>query len=63
MAKEFSQLRAKMTPAACAESARIATELRRELPLYQLRHALELSQEKGAEELGVAQAAVSRLQR
>src|SRR5579859_7760656 len=62
MAKRFSELRAKMSPAARAESARVATELRRELPLHQLRQALKLSQEKVAEELGVTQAAVSRLE-
>jgi hypothetical protein len=62
MAKKFSQLQAKMSPAARAESARVAAELRRELPLHQLRQALKLSQEKVAEELGVTQAAVSRLE-
>jgi hypothetical protein len=43
MAKKFSQLRAKMSPAARAESARVMAELRRELPLHQLRQALKLS--------------------
>jgi DNA-binding transcriptional regulator YiaG len=62
MAKKFSQLRAKMTPAAREESAAIATQLRKELPLHQLRQALKLSQQKVAEELGVTQAAVSRLE-
>jgi predicted XRE-type DNA-binding protein len=62
MAKKFSELRAKMSPAARAESAQIAAELRKELPLHQLRQALKLSQEQVAEELGVTQAAVSRLE-
>lgn len=62
MAKKFSELRAKMSPAARAESAEIAAALRKELPLHQLRQALKLSQERVAEELGVTQAAVSRLE-
>ena len=62
MAKKFSELQAKMSPAAKAEAARVAAELRKELPLHQLRQALKLSQEKVAEELGVTQAAVSRLE-
>ncbi len=62
MAKKFSELRAKLSPAARAESAQIAAALRKELPLYQLRQALKLSQEQVAEELGITQAAVSRLE-
>jgi DNA-binding transcriptional regulator YiaG len=58
MAKRFSQLRAKMTSTARAESAKIAAELRRELPLHQLRQALKLSQEKVAEEPGISQSMV-----
>jgi hypothetical protein len=60
MAKKFSELQAKMSPAAKAEAARVAAELRKDL--HQLRQALKLSQEKVAEELGVTQAAVSRLE-
>ena len=62
MAKKFSQLRAKMSAAARAESAEIAAALRKEMPLHQLRQALKLSQEEVAEELGITQAAVSRLE-
>ena len=62
MAKKFSELRAKMFPAARAESAEIAAALRKEMPLHQLRQALKLSQEQVAEELGITQAAVSRLE-
>jgi DNA-binding transcriptional regulator YiaG len=62
MAKKFSELRAKMSPAARAESAEISAALRKELPLHQLRQALKLSQEQVAEELGITQAAVSRLE-
>src|SRR5579871_193740 len=62
MPKKYSQLRAMMSPAARAESAEIAATLRKELPLHQLRQALKLSQEQVAEELGVTQAAVSRLE-
>jgi hypothetical protein len=35
MAKRFSDLRAKISPTARAESAKIAAELRGELPLHQ----------------------------
>ena len=62
MAKKFSELRAKMSPAARAESTEIAAALRKEMPLHQLRRALKLSQEQVAEELGITQAAVSRLE-
>jgi transcriptional regulator with XRE-family HTH domain len=62
MARKFAELRSKMSPAARAEAAEIAAELRKELPLHQLRQALKLSQEQVAEELGVTQAAVSRLE-
>ena len=55
MAKRFSELRAKMSPAAKAEAARVAAELRKELPLHQLRQALKLSQERTWQGLSMAE--------
>ena len=47
MASKFSELRAKMTPEARAESAKIAAALRAEAPLHQRRQALQVSQISG----------------
>ena len=63
MARNFKELRAKMSP----ESRRRAEEkfkrLVKEMPLEELRAARELTQEKLAETLGTSQAAVSKLER
>jgi len=63
MARNFSELRAKMSP----ESRRRAEEkfkrLVKKMPLEELRAARELTQEKLAETLGTSQAAVSKLER
>ena len=63
MAKKFSALRAKMSPAAQARSADRAQKMLAEMPLQELRHAKELSQVKLAEALHVNQAAISKLER
>jgi transcriptional regulator with XRE-family HTH domain len=63
MAKKFSALRAKMSPAAQARAAKRAEEMLSEMPLQELRHAKELSQVKLAEALHVNQAAISKLER
>jgi prevent-host-death family protein len=49
MARKFSELRAKMTSEARAESAKIATALRAEAPLHQRRQALQASHEQVSE--------------
>lgn len=49
MARRFSELRAKMTPVARAESAEIEDALRTELPLHQSQEALKVSQEQASE--------------
>lgn len=62
MAKKYAALRESMK----AEARRVSDEefavLQAELPLNQLRQALKLSQEQIAEEMGVSQAAISRLE-
>jgi len=63
MAKKFSGLRAKMSPAAQARAATRAQKMLVEMPLQELRHAKELSQVKLAEALHVNQAAISKLER
>ena len=63
MAKKFSALRTKMSPAAQARAAKRAQKMLAEMPLQELRHAKELSQVKLAEALHVNQAAISKLER
>jgi DNA-binding transcriptional regulator YiaG len=63
MAKKFSALRAKMSPAAQTRAATRAQKMLAEMPLQELRHAKELSQVKLAEALHVNQAAISKLER
>ena len=63
MAKKFSALRAKMSPAAQARAEKRAQKMLSEMPLQELRHAKELSQVKLAEALHVNQAAISKLER
>ncbi len=63
MAKKFSALRAKMSPAAQGRAADRAQKMLAEMPLQELRHAKELSQAKLAEALHVNQAAISKLER
>jgi transcriptional regulator with XRE-family HTH domain len=62
MARDFDDLLATMSPARRAEIARRVEEIHSS-PLYRIRKALQLTQEQVAEELGLGQAAVSRLER
>lgn len=62
MARNFDELRKKMTP---ESQARVAARVREELakiPLYQLRSAREMTQTRLAELLGMDQGNVSRLE-
>jgi len=52
MVRKFSELRAKMTPEARAESAKVAATLRSELPLHQRRWALKRQVSKDLESSG-----------
>ncbi len=63
MAKKFSELRKRMSPAAQAKAAERARELIEQLPLHELRQARQLSQEQLANMLHVKQASISKLER
>ena len=62
MAKQFDNLRKKMTPASRARANNMARELAAEMPLQELRQALRISQEQLAETLQVKQASISRME-
>lgn len=63
MAKNFQQLRARMSPAARAASDTEHRRLVEEMSLHQLRKARELTQTKIAEALHMGQGDVSKLER
>ena len=63
MAKLFKNLKEKMSPASRSRAQVKAEELLAEMPLYELRSARQLTQEKLAKELKVKQSAVSKLER
>jgi hypothetical protein len=63
MARKFSELRAKMSPAARAESEREFRQMIEEMPLRRLRAARELTQENLAKVLRVKQSEVSKIER
>ena len=63
MARKFSELRAKMSPAARAQSEREFRQMIEEMPLRRLRAARELTQENLAKVLRVKQSEVSKIER
>jgi len=63
MAKKFSELRSKMSPAARARAQGRARTMLAEMPLQELRLARGLSQEALAATLKIRQASVSKLER
>jgi DNA-binding transcriptional regulator YiaG len=63
MAKNFRELRVKMSPEAKAASAAERRRLLDELSLYQLRRARELTQTKIADQLHIGQGDVSKLEK
>src|SRR5258708_25616903 len=63
MARKFSELREKMSPAARAESERESRRMVEEMPLRKLRAARELTQENLASVLRVNQSEVSKIER
>lgn len=63
MAKSFKNLRDKMSPRAQDLSKSIATDLRHEIRLTELRSALGVSQEELGQLLKKKQAAISRFER
>lgn len=62
MAKKFSELREQMSPQARAEANEIASKLRADYPLHELRRARGLSQDVIAKTLHVSQANVSKIE-
>jgi transcriptional regulator with XRE-family HTH domain len=62
MAKNFSILRKKMSPAAQERAQRLAKKYRAEMALDELRAAREMTQQHLAKILGVNQAAVSKME-
>jgi predicted XRE-type DNA-binding protein len=63
MAKRFSELRAKMSPAAQALANAKAESMLAEMPLDELRQARGLSQKHLAEVLGVQQPSIAKLEK
>ncbi|MGD9630778.1 MAG: helix-turn-helix domain-containing protein [Pyrinomonadaceae bacterium] len=63
MAKSFKDLRTKMSPQATELSERLASQLRDEIRLSELRNALGVSQDELAQLMKKKQAAISRLER
>lgn len=63
MARKFSELRGKMSPAARAQSEREFRRMVKEMPLRKLRAARELTQENLASVLQVKQSEVSKIER
>ena len=63
MSKPYTILREKMKPAARKKAAEKTKSLLKAMPLQELRHARNLSQEQLAQTLSVKQAAVSKIER
>jgi transcriptional regulator with XRE-family HTH domain len=63
MARKFSELREKMSPAVRAASEREFQKMVQEMPLRRLRDARELTQENLAKVLRVKQSEVSKIER
>jgi DNA-binding XRE family transcriptional regulator len=63
MAKKFSELRGKMSPAARAASEREFRRIVEEMPLEELRAARELTQTSLAKILDVGQSEVSKIEK
>jgi predicted XRE-type DNA-binding protein len=63
MAKKFSELREKLTPASRKEAERQTQNMLAEMPLHELRRARGLSQKMLAEALHVQQPSVAKLER
>ena len=62
MAKKFSALVAKMSPESRARSDALYQQLRAEMPLQELRRALDLTQQQVAASLGINQVAISKME-
>ena len=63
MAKNYRELRARMSPESRQRAEQRANELIAEMPLNALRYARELSQQELATTLRITQASISKLER
>ena len=63
MTKSIVAVRKKMNPKVLAAAEKKAQEMMASMPLQELRHARQLSQEQLAEALHVQQASISKLER
>ncbi len=63
MAKNFNELRKRMSPERLLRSEQRVKRMLAEMPLHELREARRLTQEQLGEQLGVAQSEVSKLER
>lgn len=63
MARNYKVLRDKMPPERRAANEAAAKAMLAEMPMHALRDALQFTQQQLAEELGVQQAAISKLER
>jgi DNA-binding XRE family transcriptional regulator len=63
MARKFSELEAKMSPAARARSEALAKKMIEEMPLQKLRAARDLTQESLAKVLEVSQSEISKIEK
>jgi predicted transcriptional regulator len=63
MAKNFNELRAKMSPESRARVEARVKEAIRQMPLVELRAAREMTQESLSRELGVPQSNISKMER
>lgn len=63
MAKNFNELRSKMSPEAREKARAFAQKYNEQMPLDELRAARQMTQEHLAKILGTKQAAISKLER
>jgi hypothetical protein len=63
MAKNYSELRARMSVQAQAQAESMAQEMLAEMPLHELRQARGLSQQALAERLRIQQPAIAKLEK
>jgi transcriptional regulator with XRE-family HTH domain len=63
MAKKFQNLRDNMSQERRDKVAAMANEMLAEMPMHALRDALQFTQQQLAEELGVKQGSISKLER
>ena len=63
MAKKYKVLRDKMSPERRAANEAAAKEMLAEMPVHALRDALQFTQQQLAEELGIKQGSISKMER